>query len=144
MPDEVFDSPTGWVASHIHEYVQSDGAKGHMWNGVPTLLLTTRGRKSGLWRRTALIYGQIDAGYVVIGSQGGADTHPHWYLNLAEDPTVTIQVGPEVMAARARDATPRERPGLWDMMAEIFPRYLQYQARTERQIPVVVIEPESR
>lgn len=84
--EAVHDSPTGWVNRHIEEYVATDGRKGHRWSGVDTLLLTTRGRKSGKLRRTALIYG-IDAGnYVVVGSRGGHKYHPAWYLNLVATP----------------------------------------------------------
>lgn len=141
MADEqVIDSPRGWVADHIREYVETDGKKGHMWKGVPTLLLTTRGRRSGKLRRTALIYGRLDDHYVVVGSQGGAPTHPQWYLNLLADPNVVIQVGAETHVATARDATAAERPLLWEQMVELFPNYEEYQKKTERQIPLVVIE----
>lgn len=79
--------PVG-VARHIREYVETDGRKGHRWNGVPTLLLTTRGRRTGKLRRTALIYGRDGDAYVVVASRGGARHHPQWYLNLAPDPEV--------------------------------------------------------
>jgi len=138
--EEVVDSPTSWVRAHIREYVETDGAKGHEWQGVQTLLLTTRGRKSGVRRRTALIYGRDGDRYVVVGSVGGAAKHPAWYLNLRADPQVEVQVGAERFPAVARTATDAEKPKLWRMMAGIFPNYDDYQARTERTIPVVVIE----
>jgi len=75
-PEDVFDSPTLWVAEHVRRYVESDGESGHRWSGVNTLLLTTRGRKSGRLRRTALIYGEDGDRYLVVGSRGGADQHP--------------------------------------------------------------------
>lgn len=139
--DEVVDSPTGWVAKHIKEYVESGGEKGHRWRGVPTLLLTTRGRKTGLLRRTALIYGRDGDSYVVVASIGGAPQHPKWYLNLLADPEVRLQVGSEVMAGRARTAEGEEKTRLWREMARIWPQYDKYQAKTDRQIPVVVIDP---
>ena len=139
--EEVFDSPTGWVAQHIKEYVESDGAKGHEWQGITTLLLTTRGRKSGKLRRSALIYGRDGESYVIVGSTGGAPAHPSWYLNLVANPEVTVQVGAEKFTARARTASGSERQRLWSKMAAIFPNYDAYQAKTEREIPIVVLDP---
>jgi len=137
--DEIFDSPTGWVASHIHDYVETDGRSGHLWRGVPTLLLTTRGRKSGLRRRTALIYGKDGDNYVVVASRGGHAKHPAWYLNLVEDPLVDVQVGADKFSARAHTATAEEKARLWPLMVSIWPAYDDYQAKTERDIPVVVL-----
>ncbi|CAN5870762.1 nitroreductase family deazaflavin-dependent oxidoreductase [soil metagenome] len=137
----MIDSPTGWVAQHIREYVESGGEKGHQWRGVPTLLLTTRGRRTGTLRRSALIYGRSGDNYVVVGSKGGAKSHPLWYLNLVAEPSVDVQVGPERFKADARTATGSERAELWRMMAEIFPTYDTYEQKTERQIPIVVLEP---
>jgi deazaflavin-dependent oxidoreductase (nitroreductase family) len=137
---EPIDNPTGWVNRHIRSYVESGGKRGHRWQGADTLLLITRGRKSGELRRTALIYGRDGDRFVVVGSNGGSSTHPAWYLNLVADPDVTVQVGEEVLEARARDATPDERPRLWELMTGIWPDYGNYQRRTDRQIPVVVIE----
>jgi deazaflavin-dependent oxidoreductase (nitroreductase family) len=129
-----------WVAEHVEKYVETDGADGHMWRGVPTLLLTTKGRKSGQWRRTALIYGKDGDRYLVVASRGGAPRHPAWYLNLAANPEVHVQVGAERFAARARPATAAEKPALWKTMTAIWPAYDEYQGRTKRQIPVIVIE----
>jgi deazaflavin-dependent oxidoreductase (nitroreductase family) len=139
--EQVVDSPTGWVAKHIRDYVETDGAKGHSWRGWPTLLLTTRGRKSGLLRRTALIYGRDGDSYVVVASIGGAPKHPLWYLNLVTDPEVELQVGADVIRGRARTATAEERPRLWRLMNDIYPEYDNYQRKTEREIPVVVVDP---
>lgn len=139
--ETIHDSPSDWVADHIRDYVETDGAKGHMWRGVPTLLLTTRGRRTGKLRRTALIYGRMGDAYVVVASKGGAPKHPLWYLNLETNPEVEIQVGEEIVAGRARDATDDERPFLWEKMANIWPAYDDYQEKTMRRIPVVVIEP---
>jgi deazaflavin-dependent oxidoreductase (nitroreductase family) len=138
--EEVFDSPTGWVAQHVRRYVESGGRSGHRWGGVHTLLLTTRGRKSGKLRRTALIYGRDKDRYLVVASRGGAKKHPAWYLNLAENPEVELQVGAERFPARARTATTKETPRLWRLMASIWPEYDRYQTRTTRDIPVVILE----
>jgi deazaflavin-dependent oxidoreductase (nitroreductase family) len=139
--EPVFDSPQGWVRSHIQDYVTSDGKKGHLWRGLPTLLLTTRGRKSGKLRRTALIYGRDGANYLLVASNGGASKHPNWYLNLAANPQVTIQVEADRFAARARTATPEEKQRLWPVMSKIFPMYDSYQAKAGREIPLVIVEP---
>jgi deazaflavin-dependent oxidoreductase (nitroreductase family) len=139
--EEVVDSPTGWVAQHIRRYVETDGERGHEWRrGVYTLLLTTRGRKSGKLYRTALIYGRDGDRYLVVASKGGSRQHPSWYRNLVEQPEVEVQVGAETFAATARTATAEEKPPLWRTMASIWPEYDNYQARTDRDIPVVILE----
>jgi len=138
--EEIFDSPRGWVGRHIRRYVVSDGKTGHRWSGVHTLLLTTRGRRSGKLRRTALIYGRDGDRYLVVASSGGAKNHPAWYLNLTENPEVEVQVGPDRFEARAHTASDDERSRLWGTMVSIWPEYDGYQARTERDIPVVVLE----
>jgi deazaflavin-dependent oxidoreductase (nitroreductase family) len=121
--EEVLDSPTAWVARHIRAYVETDGKKGHLHQGMTTLLLSTRGRRSGRLRRTALIYGQDGDRYLIVASNGGSANHPAWYLNLSDDPGVEVQVGPDKFAARARTATAEEKPELWRKMTEIFPTY---------------------
>ncbi len=137
---QIFDNPTGWVAKHIQEYVESHGEKGHRWRGQTTLLLTTRGRKSGKLRRTALIYGQDGENYLLVASNGGAAKHPLWYFNLLEDPKVELQVGADKFAARARTADAKEKPRLWKIMSKLFPQYDKYQAKAGREIPLVIIE----
>ncbi|OLB80871.1 MAG: nitroreductase [Actinobacteria bacterium 13_2_20CM_2_71_6] len=139
--EEVLDSPVGWVAKHVRKYVESGGRKGHSYWGNDTLLLTTRGRRSGKLRRTALIYGRHGDAYVVVASNGGAATHPLWYLNLVADPQVYVQVGAQSFPARARTATAEERPELWRMMTKLFKQYGRYQKKTDREIPVVILEP---
>jgi deazaflavin-dependent oxidoreductase (nitroreductase family) len=135
-------SPTGWVADHTRQYLESDGANGHIWlNDTPALLLTVTGRRTGRLRRTPLFYGKDGDNYLVVASNGGSDTPPEWYLNLAADPHVELQVGGERFRAVARDATPEEKPRLWQIMTGIWPDYDNYQASTERQIPVTVLEP---
>lgn len=140
MSQQIHDSPTDWVNEHTRQYVESGGADGHDWNGVPALLLTTTGRKSGFRRRTALIYGVDDAAYVVVASKGGAPDHPAWFLNLQATPDVDLQVGADVFAARARVTTGDERDRLWQALAQIWPAYDEYATKTDRQIPVVVLD----
>lgn len=134
------DSPTGWVAQHIRRYLKTDGRSGHKWYGMNTLLLTTRGRKTGKLRRTALIYGLDGDRYLVVASNGGAPNHPSWYLNLVVHPEVELQVGAAKFAARARTATAEEKPRLWQLMASILPQYNSYQEKAGRDIPVVIVE----
>jgi deazaflavin-dependent oxidoreductase (nitroreductase family) len=125
---------------HVRRYLETDGAVGHEWNGVHTLLLTTTGRSSGEKRRSAMIYGQDGDDHVVIASQGGMPTHPNWYLNLAAEPDVEVQVAGERFRARARTAEGDERARLWSLMTSIWPNFDVYQTRTDRRIPVVVLE----
>ena len=137
-----------WIAKHIELY-RTDPEKAHMWDSaplggpglLPTLLLTTKGRKSGEPRALPLIYGTFEGSYVVIASKGGMPTHPLWYLNLEANPECELQVGAKQVAARARVAAGEERERLWKQMAEIYPPYLDYQKATERTIPVVVLDP---
>jgi deazaflavin-dependent oxidoreductase (nitroreductase family) len=139
--DEPIDPPSGWQHDHVQRYLASNGAEGHDWRGVPTLLLTTVGQRSGRGRRTPLIYGRHGDDYLVVASKGGADTPPMWYTNLRADPRVRIQVGADVIDARARVATPTEKPDLWRQMAGIWPDYDTYQTRTSREIPVIILSP---
>jgi len=134
------DSPGGFVNDHIQQYVQSGGTEGHEWHGTTTLLLTTTGRRTGTQHRTALIYRQVGDDYVIVASKGGAPNHPAWYLNLTANPDVRVQVKDEEFAGRARVAEGDERAKLWPLMAEVWPDYDSYQTKTDRQIPVVVIE----
>ena len=139
---EVVDSPTEWVADHIRRYVETDGADGHIWRGVPTLLLTTKGRKTGIARRTVLIYGRDGDALIIVASKGGHPSNPLWYENLVNNPEVEIQVGAEVAIARASTITDQlsyERN--WKMMVGIWPGFDEYKAKTSRVIPLVAIRP---
>ena len=139
--EEVFDSPKGWVAKHIRGYVESDGRKGHRWNGVDTLLLTTHGRRTGKHRRTALIYGRDGDRYLVVASSGGAKSHPSWYLNLVANPEVTIELGAETFQSHATTVEEPERTRLYDQHAAEMSFFDGYRKRVKtRQIPVVVFE----
>jgi len=129
-----------WIAEHLKKYLATNGADGHIWNGVPTLLLTTTGRKSGEARTLPLIYGQDGKRYVIVASRGGAPDHPGWYQNLVAQPKVQVQVAADRFAARAATAKGAERTRLWSLMAKIWPAYDEYQKKTSREIPVVTLE----
>jgi deazaflavin-dependent oxidoreductase (nitroreductase family) len=137
MGEEVFDSPSPWVAEHIRRFLQTGGSPRP---GLHDLLLTTRGRRSGRLRRTVLVYAQDGDRYVVAASNAGADRHPAWYLNLVADPAVTVQIGARATPARARTATAEERPRLWRLMIAAAPSYQDYENTTARDIPVVIID----
>jgi deazaflavin-dependent oxidoreductase (nitroreductase family) len=126
--------------SMAFEEAPIDSPVGHIWNGVSSLALTTIGRRSGKPRRTMLFYGEDGERLILVASQGGADQHPLWYLNMLEQPEVEVQVRSERFRARARTATPEEKPRLWRMMADLYPPYDDYQAKTRRDIPVVILE----
>jgi deazaflavin-dependent oxidoreductase (nitroreductase family) len=125
---------------HVDRYRATDGEEGHDWQGTTALILTTTGRKSGEERPTPLIYGQAGDDVAVVASKGGADEPPAWYLNLLDEPVVDVQVKADRYKARARTATADEKPALWAEMVERWPAYDEYQAKTDREIPVVVLE----
>lgn len=127
--------------AHVRRYRETGGDVGHIWRrGAKTLLLTTRGRKTGNPTTVPLIYEQDGETYVIVASKGGAPTHPGWYRNLARDPNVEVQVQDDVFAAHARTATGAERERLWRLAAQQWPDYDAYQRRTDREIPVIVLE----
>lgn len=126
---------------HVRQYRETDGDTGYWWNGAPTLLLTTTGRRSGQERTTPLIFGRDGDDYLVVASVGGAPHHPAWYLNLRDDPNARIQVAGEHVDVVARAAGEDERPRLWRVMNDVWPNYDGYQERTDREIPVVVLTP---
>ena len=128
-------------AEHVRRYRETDGEVGYIWNGAPTLLLTTTGRRSGEQRTTPLIFGRDGESYVIVASKGGAPQHPAWYVNLTAEPEVEFQVKGDRFRCRARTADPEERARLWPAMAEIWPHYDAYAEKTDREIPVVVLEP---
>jgi deazaflavin-dependent oxidoreductase (nitroreductase family) len=136
--NEILDSPIGWVADHIQRYVATNGEDGHIWRGVPCLLLTTTGRKSGLQRRSALIYGRLGDDYVIVASKGGYPTHPLWYSNILGTPEVTLQVAAEVFQATATTIPEgADYDRAWQVMVNIWPDYAVYQTKTTRRIPLV-------
>ncbi|MDQ4039896.1 MAG: nitroreductase family deazaflavin-dependent oxidoreductase [Actinomycetota bacterium] len=125
---------------HVRKYRETRGAEGHDWNGTQTLILTTTGRRSGRQRDSALIYGKSGDNPVIVASKGGAPTHPEWYLNLTDNPDVEVQIWGDRFPARARTASGEERAQLWQEMLKHWHQYDQYQAKTDREIPVVVLE----
>jgi deazaflavin-dependent oxidoreductase (nitroreductase family) len=128
-------------AEHVLRYRESDGEVGYIWNGVPTLLLTTTGKRSGEPRTSALIFGRDGDDYLIIASQGGAPTHPNWYHNLLANPEAEIQVRSEHIRVVARTADTDEKTRLWKIMTDAWPNYDLYQTRTDREIPLVVLTP---
>jgi deazaflavin-dependent oxidoreductase (nitroreductase family) len=127
---------------HIERYQATEGKEGHRWNNTQTLLLTTIGRKSGEPRVSPLIYDLHRGDYVVVASKGGAPQHPGWYLNIESNPEVEVQVWGDRFKARARTATPEERAEIWPKMAAEWPDYDNYQRKTDREIPIVILERE--
>jgi deazaflavin-dependent oxidoreductase (nitroreductase family) len=126
---------------HIRRYRETDGEVGYLWNGVPTLLLTTTGRRSGEPRTSALIFGRDGDDYLVVASMGGAPQHPSWYVNLTANSVAEIQVRGDRFPVVARTASDDEKPRLWQIVTEVWPNYDVYQTRTDRVIPVVVLSP---
>jgi deazaflavin-dependent oxidoreductase (nitroreductase family) len=126
---------------HIRAYEETGGEVGYIWNGVPTLLLTATGRRTGQKRTSALIFGRDGDDYLVVASMGGAPSHPMWYLNLQANPEAAIQVKAATLAVVARTASADEKPRLWKIMTDFWPNYDVYQSRTDREIPVVILTP---
>jgi deazaflavin-dependent oxidoreductase (nitroreductase family) len=133
VDDELFG------AEHVRVYRETEGARGYRWRGTTILLLTTTGRRSGERRTTPLIHRSDGDRYVVIASNGGSVEHPDWYQNLTADPDVEVQVKAETFPAAVTTATGEERTRFWKLMTEDWPAYDDYQSRTDREIPVVVL-----
>ncbi|MEU4561632.1 nitroreductase family deazaflavin-dependent oxidoreductase [Actinoplanes sp. NPDC023936] len=128
-------------APHVARYLETDGEDGFYWrNGTTILILFTKGRKSGEERSHALIFREHGDAYLVVASKGGTDAPPAWFVNLAADPSVEVQIKGERFPATARVATPDEKPEMWAKMTEVWPDYDEYQTKTSREIPVVVLE----
>jgi deazaflavin-dependent oxidoreductase (nitroreductase family) len=139
-----------WMIDHANRYISSGGVDGHMYivtppgyaeMTVPSLLLTTTGRKSGDRFIFPLFYGQVGNGYVIVASNGGAPDHPSWYKNLVANPEVEVQVGTKTFTAKARTTSGPERAKLWQQALEFWPPYADYAKKTEREIPVVILDP---
>ncbi|OXM65793.1 MULTISPECIES: nitroreductase family deazaflavin-dependent oxidoreductase [Amycolatopsis] len=126
---------------HVDRYLETDGEDGYYWrNGTTILILFTKGRKSGQERKHALIFREHEGAYLLVASNGGTDTPPAWFVNLQADPNVEVQIKGERFRAVARVATPEEKPAMWAKMTEAWPDYDEYQKKTTREIPVVVLE----
>ena len=149
MSDPIVEASTsGWIAQHREQYL-ADGNAGHLWDSspaggpgpLPTLLLTTIGRKSGKESIMPLLYGEVDGGYAIIASKGGDPKHPGWFHNLMAQDEIKVQVATDVFAATTRVAEGEERSKIWDQMVAMYPPFGDYQVKAgDREIPVVVIE----
>lgn len=138
---EALDSEVGFAAAHARRYVATNG-EDDGWDGPrPILVLYTRGRRSGRLRRNPLLYLDHGGDRFVIGSKGGAPGHPSWFLNLCDDPAVHVRVGADVYPARAEVAGPELRAAVWPHLVSGYPMFADYQARTEREIPLVRLVP---
>jgi deazaflavin-dependent oxidoreductase (nitroreductase family) len=140
-----------WTQTHLDAYLRSDGAEGQFVDfsraggsaETPCLILKTTGRKSGEAKLLPLIYGEDGDNFIIVASKGGAPKHPAWYLNLDADADVSFQVGAKKYRGRAMTAQGPDRERLFKMMEGVFPPYTAYQAKTDRQIPVVILEPQT-
>jgi deazaflavin-dependent oxidoreductase (nitroreductase family) len=146
----VTDERNSWLQDHVRRYLATDGADGY-WADftavggpakAPNLILTVTGRRSGEPRTFGLIYGEDDGRYVIVGSKGGAPQHPAWYFNILANPDVQVQIRERKFPARARVATGDERARLWAMMSGLYSGYADVQRKTDREFPVVVLEPQ--
>jgi deazaflavin-dependent oxidoreductase (nitroreductase family) len=128
-------------SAHVERYLETDGEDGFDWRGGTTiLLLFTTGRKTGEERTHALIFREYGDVYTVVASKGGADAPPIWFLNLQANPEVEVQIKGDRFKAHARVATAEEKPDMWAKMVESWPDYDTYQTKTDREIPIVVLE----
>jgi len=134
-------SSEGWVRDQVELYESSGGTDGTTMRGMPVIVLTSRGARSGKLRKTPLMRVEHDGAYAAVASRGGAPTHPQWYHNLLADPHVELQDGPRRQDMTAREVTGEERATWWERAVAAFPDYATYQTKTERQIPVFVLEP---
>ena len=143
MSEDDYQSPDLLLLGeeHVRRYQETDGEVGYIWNGVPILLLTSTGRKSGQPRTTPLIYARDGDDYLVVASMGGAPQQPQWYLNLVANASAQIQDRSEHIDVTAHTAGEDDKAGLWKIVTEQWPNYDVYQSRTDRVIPVVVLSP---
>jgi F420H(2)-dependent quinone reductase len=144
MPLQGTYEPSPWepVAEQVRQYEESGGTEGTTLEGQPCIVLTTRGRRTGKLRKAPLMRVEHEGSYAVVASMGGAPEHPVWYFNLLAHPDeVTVQDGPDLHHLRAREVTGDEKAQWWARAVEVWPAYHDYQAGTDREIPVVVLEP---
>ena len=144
LEGEYEPSPIGWVREQVAEYEASGGERANTLRdtGLPIVVITTRGNKSGKLRKTPLMRVEHEGEYALVGSQGGAPTHPEWVFNLRADPdAVTLQDGPEPVDMRVREIDGAERDAWWERAVAAYPPYAEYQERTDRTIPVFVATP---
>ncbi|MGW1101421.1 nitroreductase family deazaflavin-dependent oxidoreductase [Streptomyces sp. NPDC002540] len=141
LQGEYEPSPAQWVRDQVELFESSGGTEGTTLRGLPVIILTTRGARSGKIRKTPLMRVEHDGTYAVVASQGGAPKHPVWYHNLVADPRVELQDGPVRQDMNAREVTGEEKAVWWQRAVDAFPDYADYQLKTDRQIPVFVLEP---
>jgi len=141
VTDEYVPSPAGWVREQVEKYESSGGTQGNTLRGKPVIILTTRGNKTGVIRKIPLMRVEHDGHYAVVASQGGAPTHPVWYHNLVADPNVQLQDGSSPERYVAHEAKGEEREVWWKRAVEAWPDYAEYQKKTDRTIPVFVLDP---
>ncbi|SOD71416.1 deazaflavin-dependent oxidoreductase (nitroreductase family) [Jatrophihabitans sp. GAS493] len=141
LQGEYEPSPSKRSRDQVELYESSDGTEGTTLFGLPVIVLTSVGAKSGKIRKTPLMRVEHEGQYAVVASQGGAPTHPVWYYNLAADPQVELQDGPTRQDMVAHLATGEERSQWWERAVEAYPSYADYQTKTSREIPVFVLEP---
>ncbi|MEU3841317.1 nitroreductase family deazaflavin-dependent oxidoreductase [Streptomyces sp. NPDC028635] len=143
LEGEYEPSPTQWVREQVELYESSGGTRGTTLRetGLPVIILTSRGVKSGKIRKTPLMRVEHEGRYAVVASQGGAPQHPVWYHNLKADPRVELRDGPHAWDMTAREVTGEEKAEWWRRAVAAYPPYADYQARTSREIPVFVLEP---
>ncbi|MFJ9561030.1 nitroreductase family deazaflavin-dependent oxidoreductase [Streptomyces fuscichromogenes] len=144
LEGEYEPSPTAWVREQVELYESSGGKEGTtlMDTGMPVILLTTLGVKSGKIRKTPLMRVEHDGKYAVVASQGGAPKHPVWYFNIKSHPGVELQDGPVKQDMTAREITGAEKAEWWERAVAAYPPYADYQKKTSREIPVFVLEPQ--
>ena len=144
LDGEYEPSPSQWVRDQVEEYERSGGERANTLRdtGLPIIVVTTRGHKTGKIRKFALMRVEHDGEYALVASKGGAPQHPLWYANLVADPgAVMIQDGPQPFDAEVREVDGAERAAWWERAVAAYPPYAEYQERTERQIPVLVAKP---
>ncbi|MFG2396398.1 nitroreductase family deazaflavin-dependent oxidoreductase [Streptomyces lydicus] len=141
LEGEYEPSPTPWVREQVERYESSGGTEGTTMRGLPVIVLTTRGAKTGKLRKSPLMRVEHDGKYAAVASLGGAPQHPVWYHNIVADPRVELQDGPVRQDMTAREVTGEEKARWWARAVEAFPDYADYQEKTDRVIPVFVLEP---
>lgn len=141
LTGEYEPSPTEFVRDQVETYESSGGTEGTTMHGLPVVVLTTKGAKSGKIRKAPVMRVEHDGRYAVVASLGGAPQNPVWYNNIRANPTVELQDGPERKDYEARELSGEERELWWDRAVAAFPNYAEYQTKTERTIPVVLLEP---
>jgi deazaflavin-dependent oxidoreductase (nitroreductase family) len=141
LAGEYEPSPEAWVRNQVEQYERSGGSEGGTLQGVPVVVITSRGAKSGKLRKNPVMRVEHDGRYAAVASKGGAPSHPTWYYNFVAEPLVELQDGPHKASYRARVAEGEERATWWERAVGVWPHYAEYQTKTDREIPVFVLEP---